>query len=232
MKKLTMREAIVEKILGTVFTVLGVLLLAAGLVDVLFVLHFKSHAVKTDALVTEVNMGTEVQYTYEGQEYTAWTSAYSSGIRKGSSVAVYVDVDDPQHVKLAPLLYLSTIVLCSIGVPFAIVGVVFLLIVGRKSRNKKRLMASGRKIFAEVTGGSLNRFYTLNNRHPWKLDCSYTDEGTGNTYLYSSGNVFVDPQAYMGRQVAVYVDPADPSRYYVDVDSLQGIDTGVYDYRK
>lgn len=232
MKKLTMREAIVEKILGTVFTVLGVLLLAAGLVEVLFVLHFKSHAVKTDALVTEVNMGTEVHYTYEGQEYTAWTSAYSSEIRKGSRVAVYVDMDDPQHVKLASLLYLSTIVLCSIGVPFTIVGVVFLLIVGRKSRNKKRLMASGRKIFAEVTGGSLNPYYTLNNRHPWKLDCRYTDEGTGNTYLYSSGNIFVDPQTYVGRLVAVYVDPADPSRYYVDVDSLQGIDTGVYDYRK
>lgn len=231
MKKGKIREALVEKLLGVSFFGVGVLVLAAGLITALFSLHFQKQAVRVDALVTAVDTGTEVKYQYEGQEYTVWLSAYSSSIREGSTVTLYVDAADPECAKLKSLLYLPTIILCSVGGPFAVLGAVFLLLVFRKSRKKKKLMESGRQVWAEVTGGNMNYNYSLNNRHPWRLECSYTDAGTGNTYLYRSGNIFVDPQLYVGRQIAVFVDPADFSRYYVDVESLEDIETGIYDFR-
>jgi len=92
---------------------------------------------------------------------------------------------------------------------------------GFREGSEKRLMAEGRKVYAEVTGGSVNYNVRINGRHPYKLECRYTDPATGAIYLYSSGNIFIDPDLYVGRQVVVYVDRTDYSKYIVDMDSLK-----------
>ena len=92
-------------------------------------------------------------------------------------------------------------------------------------------MQTGKRVYAEVTGGVVNYAYTVNGRHPYKLECCYTEEITGIKYLYRSGNIWIDPQLFVGQQVAVWVNPADLSKYYVDVDSLQQADNSIRDYR-
>ena len=87
---------------------------------------------------------------------------------------------------------------------------------------------------AEITGGMLNYNYRLNGRHPWKLECRYEDIFTGAVYLFSSENIWIDPQMYIGQQVAVYVDGENYKKYYVDVDSLLAAENSrsqIYDYR-
>ena len=104
-----------------------------------------------------------------------------------------------------------------------------------KQRKKKEyLMQHGKRVMAEVTGGSRNLNYTVNGRHPWKLECIYEVIFSGEIYLFSSGNVWMDPELYIGQQVSVYVEGENYKKYYVDVDSLCA--TGSYgvqihDYR-
>ena len=127
-------------------------------------------------------------------------------------------------------LYILPIVFGSIGTPFLLVGIGFLIFVGKMDAKKKALMQNGNLIYAEVTGGSEVFNVQVNGRHPWKLECRYEDPFSGEIYLYSSRNTFTDPYPYIGQQIAVYVDKNDPSKYYVDIQSLRQQEN-VYDFR-
>lgn len=127
-------------------------------------------------------------------------------------------------------LYILPIVFGSIGTPFLLVGIGFLIFVGKMDGKKKALMQNGNLIYAEVTGGSEVFNVQVNGRHPWKLECRYEDPFSGEIYLYSSRNTFTDPYPYIGQQIAVYVDKNDPSKYYVDIQSLRQQEN-VHDFR-
>lgn len=127
-------------------------------------------------------------------------------------------------------LYILPIVFGSIGTPFLLVGIGFLIFVGVKDKKKKELMQNGNLIYAMVTGGSEVFNVEVNGRHPWKLECKYEDPFSGEVYLYSSRNTFTDPYPYIGQQIAVYVDKNDPSKYYVDIQSLRQQEN-VHDFR-
>lgn len=127
-------------------------------------------------------------------------------------------------------LFVIPVVFGIVGAVFLLVGIGFLIFVGVKDKKKKELIQNGNKVFAEVTGGSEVLNVEVNGRHPWKLECRYTDPYNGAVYLYSSRNTFMDPYPYIGQQVAVYVDKNDPSKYYVDIQSLRQQEN-VYDFR-
>lgn len=120
-----------------------------------------------------------------------------------------------------------------VGVIFAIVGVVMSILHIRKKKKEKWLRNNGRKILAEVTGGHVCYNYTVNNRHPFQMECRYEDTGYGQVYLFSTNMTWLNPNDYIGSQVAVFVDPSDMSRYFVDMDSLQYRENNavIHDYR-
>lgn len=229
MKKI--RESFLEKIFGCCFGAVGVLLLVISLLMAIHTMRFKADAKKVQGVITRISQGTEVEFSLDGQEYTVWLSEYSSLLHVGEEVDLYVDRDNPYHVRMGKLMYLGTYISCIVGAPFLVIGAVFLVIVIKKSSRKKKLMSTGRRVYAEVTGGLMNYNYTVNGRHPYKLECRYTDETTGMTIFCSSGNIWADPELYVGQQVTVWVDPADLSKYYVDVESLLNTDNNVRDYR-
>ena len=127
-------------------------------------------------------------------------------------------------------LYILPIIFGSMGIIWLLVGGGFLIFVGAKDKKKKDLMQNGNMVYAEVTGGSEVFNVEVNGRHPWKLECKYEDPFSGEIYLYSSRNMFVDPYPYIGQQIAVYVDRNDPSKYYVDIQSLRQQEN-VHDFR-
>lgn len=117
--------------------------------------------------------------------------------------------------------WVAPVVLASVGIPFFMVGLGFVIAVKVMDKKKNRLLQHGKKIYAEVTGSQIVYQVAVNGRHPNRLECRYTDEFTGDVFLYSSRNIFGDTYPYVGQQVAVYVNPDDPADYYVDVDSLR-----------
>lgn len=227
----------IEGIFAICFGGVGILQLVIGIIIAIISFKFINGAEEVMGLVTQAGYGTEVAYTYNGEEYEVWSSVYSSSIREGDRVKIYVDKDNPRKIEIAEVMFVPTFIFCILGLPFLAVGIFFMVLMLRRGNKKKALMTNGRKLYAEVTGGNMNFTYRVNRRHPYKLECQYTDMLNGATYLFSSGNVWIDPNLYIGRQVAVYVDPADFSKYYVDVESLNGVNTpgennvDIYDYR-
>ena len=229
-----MKEQRVEKILGISFTAAAVLLMIIALICAMFSVQTQKESEKITGTITELrSKGIEVSYTYNGRQYGAYLSEYSSSMREGDDVILYVSKDNPKKVRTEMLLFLPTLILSIVGAPFLIVGGIFFLIVSIKSRKKKELLQNGRVVEAIVTGGQMNYSMRVNGRHPWKLECKYEDTYTGATYLYSSYNIWKDPFLYIGQIVKVYVDRENPHKYYVDVDSLfsEQQDNKVFDYR-
>ncbi|MDD6812000.1 MAG: DUF3592 domain-containing protein [Lachnospiraceae bacterium] len=243
MKK-NIKESCVEKILGICFFTIGVLMLVIALVCAFFSWNTKNTSEKVTGTITEIynsrgerstgNSGITVEYSYHGQEYEGYISEYSSSMWVGKDITLYVNKEDPHQVRTVSLLYLPTLILGCIAVPFSIIGGVFLLIVRKRKKRKQYLLQNGRQVMAEVTGGRLNYNYAVNGRHPWKMECKYEDIYSGELYLFSSENIWIDPEFYIGQQVTVYVDANNYRKYYVDVEGLlleENSGVQIHDYR-
>lgn len=229
-----MKENRVEKILGISFAAAAVLLMVIALICAMFSVKFQKESEKINGIITELHgKGIEVSYTYNGRQYETYLSEYSSSMRAGDNIELYVSQENPENVRTEMLLFLPTFILSVVGTPFLIIGTVFGCIVWRKNKKKKDLLQNGRVVEAVVTGGRMNYNMRVNGRHPWKMECKYEDTYTGATYLYSSYNIWKDPFLYIGQIVKVYVDRENPRKYYVDVDSLfsEQHDNKIFDYR-
>lgn len=239
-----MRENRVEKLLGICFFAAGILMLVIAIICAVFSGHTKKTADKITGTITGIyssrdddtngNSSITVSYSYKGQQYETGLGEYSSSMWVGKDIDLYVDKDDPGKVRTGELLFLPTLILAIIAVPFLVIGGIFLMIAIKQRKKKEYLMQHGKRVMAEVTGGSRNLNYTVNGRHPWKLECRYEDIFSDEIYLFSSGNVWMDPELYIGQQVSVYVEGENYKKYYVDVDGLCA--TGSYgvqihDYR-
>ena len=238
------KENGVEKLLGICFFAVGILMIVIAIICAAFSGNTKKTAEKVTGTITGIyssrgddtngNSSITVAYTYNGKQYETGLSEYSSSMWVGKDITLYVNRDNPRKVRTEELLFLPTLILAIIAVPFLVIGGIFLLITMKQRKKKEYLMQHGKRIMAEVTGGSRNLNYTVNGRHPWKLECRYEDVFSGEIYLFSSSNVWMDPELYIGRQVTVYVDGDNYRKYYVDVESLSAegsYGVQIHDYR-
>lgn len=234
MKKKSTKEYWVEKVMGLSFLTAAVALMVVALVFALHSFSVQKNAERVTGTITETySKGISVSYTYEGEDFETNLSEYSSSMRTGDEIILYVNKENPTKVRTEMLLFLITYILCGVSIPFLIMGIVFLLVLKAKQNKKQNLLQNGRMVEAVVTGGQINYNVQVNNRHPWKLECKYEDPYTGATYLFSSNNIWKDPFLYVGQSVKVYMDRENPRKYYVDVDSLEELETEVqiFDYR-
>lgn len=139
-------------------------------------------------------------------------------------VVAILHIYDPGTIKILGLIF------GIIGVVFFFIGLVFMVVCIFAGNKKKKLLATGQKVYAEVTGGDYCYNVQVGRRHPFYLECKYVDPVTGATYLYRSETTWTDPTYYIGQSVDVYVDRENPKRYYVDVESLEK-KVEIYDYR-
>lgn len=225
------KAASIDFVLGLVFSIIGAVFLVIAAVFGIYQVQFEKNAVKASAVITEIESyrngegdrlhRTHISYEIDGTTYDAELGAYTSDWYEGKNIDVLVNKDNPRDVKAAKLSWIFVLIFGLVGVIFAIVGVIMSILHIRKKKKEKWLRNNGRKILAEVTGGHVCYNYTVNNRHPFQMECRYEDTGYGQVYLFSTNMTWLNPNDYIGSQVAVFVDPSDMSRYFVDMDSLQ-----------
>lgn len=108
----------------------------------------------------------------------------------------------------------------SSGLPFLIVGIVFICIVSAKKRKKARLLENGRRIYTRFNTVDYNYAVRINYAHPRIVLSSYEDP-SGKIYMFKSENLKFDPTEYLqGKQIPVYVDGDNFKKYYMDLDSV------------
>lgn len=223
MKKKARKEYSVEMLLGICFFMAGVLMLGIGLLIGIFTWQRWSAAEEVTGRILGVyssdHARVEVAYTYRGEYYEASLSEYSSSMHEGDAILLLIRADDPKKVRTKELLYLPSFILGIIMVPFLIIGAVFLIIWRKKKNRRLKLIQTGRRIYAVVTGGEINFTIRINGRHPYKWTCSGTAPD-GTARVFYSENTMTIPSAYVGQNVEVWIDPSDYDKYYVNVAGL------------
>ena len=221
----------IEKILALIFGVLGVIFI---IVAVLLASHSGRIArtyIKTTAEITGFDISrrntddrysrrTAIKYEVEGQSLEQLLNEYSSSMYEGKIIPVLVNPEDYYDVRTSTLLYLPAIIFGVVAIPFLVVSIILIVVMVSRNKRFSRIYEEGKRITAEVTGGRINRNYSVNNRHPGRLECRYEDTFTGEEHVFKSGNVWFDPNQYIGRPISVYILDGNFSNYYIDVDSL------------
>lgn len=225
------KNQFIEKILALIFGVLGVIFI---IVAVLLASHSGRIArtyIKTTAEITGFDISrrntddrysrrTAIKYEVEGQSLEQLLNEYSSSMYEGKIIPVLVNPEDYYDVRTSTLLYLPAIIFGVVAIPFLVVSIILIVVMVSRNKRFSRIYEEGKRITAEVTGGRINRNYSVNNRHPWRLECRYEDTFTGEEHVFKSGNVWFDPNQYIGRPISVYILDGNFGNYYIDVDSL------------
>jgi len=100
-----------------------------------------------------------------------------------------------------------------------IVWIAWSIALARKAADLKR---RGKRLATTVLRVDMNANVTVQGLHPYCVSTQWRDPATSAVRTFQSDYVWVDPSPYLeGRTVTVFVDPHDPSRYYVDLSFVE-----------
>lgn len=117
--------------------------------------------------------------------------------------------------------WLLLMIFGGMGLLFLVIGIIFLTIVIRTNRRRKEVLEKGYYIYADVMDSFPDMHVRINRIHPYRVRCRYQDPATGQYHMFTGGMFLYDPEPMIrGRQVPVYLDPADYDTFYIDFDSI------------
>lgn len=223
-----------------IFGILGIVLLAVGVLLLTSGIKFGKNAVEIQAVITEIQTHRSgddthhsvwVEYEYDGKVYKdVQLNEYSSGMRRGKKITLLVDPENPERVSTKFGTVLAGGLLIFMGVIFFCVGFIPTVVWIKKSRLRKKLIAEGRFIYAKVESIVHDTSLRVNGSSPYVVYCTYQDEYRGVMYRFKSGNIWKNPEYFLqpGSDIRIYVNGEDYSKYYVDVESM--LENKIIDY--
>lgn len=108
-----------------------------------------------------------------------------------------------------------------LGLMFTGVGGGILFVGERNAKRAAWLLQHGQRIDAELREVELNTSFQVNGRHPYRAIVEARAGFGRELRQFRSANIWFDPTRHLsGRRIAVYVDPANPKRYHVDLSFL------------
>lgn len=120
----------------------------------------------------------------------------------------------PQRAAFLPMLFFA------IGGTFAAAGLVIILMQVRIAKRKRRLLESGKRIYAEIAEIYQDTSIYVNGNCPWRVSCRYLDE-KGTIHVFRSDCLGYDPSGLlMSNMVPVYIDEERTDRYVVDLTAV------------
>lgn len=228
-KKITFKKIFIQ--IGIVFSLVGAVLLAVGMIIHAANTSFMKNADTTQAEIIDIvrhhhygkgNKGNDydvwIEYTVDGKNYNSRIKSYDSSMYVGKEIEVFYDPENPSDVRTNSNV--ATIICTAIGGLFLTLGIIFLAVAIIKGRKIKLLKQSGEALTGTIINVSMNTNVRINNRHPYKAECEVINPYDGEKYLYSSENINSDISHFIGMTVTVYIDKNNKSKYYVDMDEL------------
>lgn len=232
------REISIAAIVAAVFGFVGAVFIFGGIFSVVQQKSFMEDAERVEALITDIQYyrssnghrseDVYVSYEIDGEEYETKLGEYSSSMHKGQTIDLYYDPDDPYEVMTGDVAKTVGIIFIIVGGVVFSASMIIVFLRGRKKRKMKSLIATGEELWAEVTEVCVNNMITYRvsvktyretGGHPFFLICRYEDPATREVFTFKSDNYMRDLGGLEGRQIRVYCDRNDRSKYYVDVES-------------
>lgn len=121
-------------------------------------------------------------------------------------------------------LFVLELVFGLMGGIFLFIGLVFLCIEWAKTLRKNRLISEGYTVEAEIDSIDFQPNYMINGRHPYVINCRYTNKDTGEVYFYRSEHIWFNPAALIESRaiklLRVYVERHNMKKYYVSLEPI------------
>lgn len=223
------KEGKTANLVRIIFIMAAVILSGIGIINYVKISDFVNNSVCVDASVTKVESYTDVSgdtkyrayisYSHNGKKYEdIQLPEYKNYMYEGLEIKdVYVDKDDICIV--SDRMYISYVLYIIAGLIVFAVIVTYVV----KLKKKHRLLAlkiTGDKKTGIIESAKIDRTYVEKGKHPYRFECTYPDEVSGNPTYCTSQRTWESPDEYIGNVVDIYVDKKDKSFYYVDLEDL------------
>lgn len=180
--------------------------------------------IERDAFDDEKDYDVYVEYNIDGVTYESRLGSYSSNMRTGDRVKIYYLKDNPNVIGYPAGEKIIMIVFTSVGGIFIIAGFIMMFSNIKNINNKKTLMKTGKKINTKFLEVRINRNYSVNNHHPFRIYTNYLDETTQSIYEFKSENIWKNPteiiQFLRKESFTVYVKGNNYKKYYMDISEI------------
>ena len=112
-----------------------------------------------------------------------------------------------------------------VGVIFVVIGIFVFLTNRKKLADKIRFIKKGIIVNAEIIGIEQKMNWLYNGRHPYIINCQWTDPETGVTYKYRTGKFIDNPEKYIQgiKSFEVKIDPENPYVYKLNDEMFKDI---------
>ncbi|WP_142688374.1 DUF3592 domain-containing protein [Chitinophaga polysaccharea] len=219
-----------------IFLGVGIVTLIITLVILYNVKKFNDSAVKTSGTVVDLiaKRGSK-STTYSPvvtfndnagvkHRYISDVSSSPAGYNIGDNVEICYNPNDPDDAKIAGWRqYFGAFITGAFALIFGLIGLGYHIVrkVGRS--RQEQLKQSGQLVPASFISVDVNRYVSVNRRHPFFIRCEWKDPLTGITHPFKSGFIWSDPTPYIERdkKIDVYVDRNNFRKYYVDISSFE-----------
>lgn len=215
-----------KKFVGIFFLIFGLIWLAGSLLA-MFATDFGSYD-EVSAVITDIIDGgysddspdVYVEYEYNGVRYSGRSNYYSSSMRIGDEMRIYVAPDNPNEF-FAKGTETIAVVFAVLGLAFFLAGAILLLSTIQKRRKEEALKSSGERIDADITGIERVSHVRINGRNPYRILCKVTTP-SGAVYEYKTGYIRQDPSGTLSglRTLPVYVDTYERDKYYIALEEI------------
>jgi len=136
---------------------------------------------------------------------------------------------------IVPTMWLFSIILGGVLSTFLIAGAVCKIIYAVKKKKKESLTSANKYVYADIVDIDINVYQEVQidriSMNPYYIVCKYIDE-TGKEYTFKSRSLLYNPSALLStNQLKVYVDLKNPSKYYVDTNSILPDDAVLHKFK-
>jgi hypothetical protein len=156
--------------------------------------------------------------------YTANFSSNPPAYEVGETLTIYYDPWDPDNASIAGWgSYLGAVIVGGLGLLFGLISLGYHAVRKIRRVSNKRLKESGQLVLADFISVDVNKYVSVNNRHPFFVRCEWKDPLTGENRAFKSGFLWSDPTPGIeaGRKISVYIDRDNPKKYYVDITPFE-----------
>ena len=160
-----------------------------------------------------------VTYTVNDVKYEhIEISSYSSSMSEGATMTLYYDPQNPKDIRDEGAAEMAFPLSLFMGSIFVLVGVGLPLGMVLAGNKGKKLMKNGIRCQAEEICLEENRNVRVNGKHPIVVYCRAMDPRDNCMKEFKSKNCYEDLYKYDIRNVDIYLDPNNMSKYYVDIN--------------
>ena len=214
-------------VFGGIFTFTGIVMAAICAYVAIDTSLFKGKSCPAQAVIinvayhgSDMTGTTIVRYSANGQTHTCGLNYTSTSLHKGDTITINYLKTDPRKARYIAGNRFIIILSAVMALVFGGMGAALLLAQRRRKRKTMRLINTGMMVEADITDISENMYMSMDGRHPIIIHCRYQSPD-GRLYLFHSHSVWYRSyEIDMRKKIAVYMDRRNPSRYFVDVDSL------------